>query len=133
MENAFNLDLATGIREYFYKARDAAGIKDPTFHGLRHTYASVLLARGTPVKEVSENLGHSDVAFTLRIYAHCMPDFRDKAANEMQAAFAEADKIRRDKDEKAKRKKCAKKSPAGPGAATGANAPVVELIPQTIN
>jgi integrase len=73
------MDQRTLVK-YFYKARDAAGVKGLTFHGLRHTYASVLLARGTPIKDVSENLGHSDVAF----YGHCMPDFRDKAANEMQ-------------------------------------------------
>jgi integrase len=30
---------------HHYKARDAASIKDLTFDGLRHTFASVLLAR----------------------------------------------------------------------------------------
>jgi len=83
--------------KYFYKAGDAAAIKGLAFHGLRHTYASILLARGVPIKKVSENLGHADVAFTLRIYAHCMPGFRDEAATEMQAAFAGADKGQREK------------------------------------
>ena len=99
---------------------------------MRHTYASVLLARRTPIKEVSENLGHSDVAFTLRIYGHCMPDFRDNAANEMQAAFGDADKIQREKEAKEKKQKRDKKAAVvaqvEPGAATGAATPVVELV-----
>jgi len=107
------------LLKYFYQVRDAAGIKKLTFHGLRHTCASVLLGRGVPMKGVSENLGHADVAFTLRIYTHCMPGLRDKAASEMEAAFADADKAQRDKEEKEKRNG-AQKLPSGPGAATGA-------------
>jgi hypothetical protein len=48
-----------------------------------------------------------------------MPGFRDKAATEMEAAFADADKAQREKEEKAKRSG-APKLPPGPGAATGA-------------
>jgi len=107
------------LLKYFYKARDAAGITGLTFHGLRHTYASILLARGVPVKEVSENLGHADVAFTLRIYTHCMPGFRDKAATEMESAFADADKKQREKEEEEK-KKAAEISARGQGAASSA-------------
>jgi integrase len=115
------------LLKYFYKARVTARIKDITFHGLRHTYASILLARGVPVKEVSESLGHSDVAFTLRIYVHCMPGFRDKAATEMESAFADADKAQRGREEK--EKKDAEKTAPVPGAATL----VVSGIPETIN
>lgn len=40
----------------------------PTFHDLRHTYASLLIARGVNVKTVSVALGHADPGFTLRVY-----------------------------------------------------------------
>jgi len=43
------------------------------FHDLRHTVASVLLSQGQSVRAVSQRLGHSNPAVTLRIYAHCMP------------------------------------------------------------
>jgi integrase len=43
------------------------------FHDLRHTVASVLLSQGQSVRAVSQRLGHSNPALTLRIYAHCMP------------------------------------------------------------
>ena len=43
------------------------------FHDLRHTVTSVLLSEGQSVRAVSQRLGHSNSALTLRIYAHCMP------------------------------------------------------------
>jgi integrase len=43
------------------------------FHDLRHTVASVLLSQGQSVRAVSQRLGHSNPALTLRMYAHCMP------------------------------------------------------------
>ena len=45
-----------------------------TFHDLRYTYASVLLKRGESAKYVSEQLGHSDVETTLRLYCHLVPN-----------------------------------------------------------
>lgn len=42
-------------------------------HALRHWYASVLLDAGESIKAVSEYLGHSSTAFTLRTYTLLMP------------------------------------------------------------
>ena len=53
-----------------------------SFHTLRHTHASLLIARGADLKTVSERLGHADEATTLRIYAHSVPG-RDAAAAEL--------------------------------------------------
>lgn len=41
-----------------------------TIHGLRHTYASMLISEGVPVSEVSAQLGHASIDITLRIYTH---------------------------------------------------------------
>lgn len=41
-----------------------------TMHGLRHTYASMLIKDGVPVSEVSAQLGHASTDITLRIYTH---------------------------------------------------------------
>lgn len=43
-----------------------------TFHGLRHTHASLLLANDVSIQYVSERLGHSDVNITLSVYAHLL-------------------------------------------------------------
>lgn len=42
----------------------------PTFHDLRHSHASALIAAGWDIEEVSARLGHSSVATTQRIYVH---------------------------------------------------------------
>jgi integrase len=41
-----------------------------TPHGLRHSFASLLLADGVPVPEVSALLGHKDSYVTWKVYAH---------------------------------------------------------------
>lgn len=41
-----------------------------TMHGLRHTYASMLIKDGVPVSEVSAQLGHASTDITLRVYTH---------------------------------------------------------------
>ncbi len=51
-----------------------------SFHGLRHSCASLLLASGVPVRDVSELLGHSDVRLTLQTYAHVLDENRARTA-----------------------------------------------------
>lgn len=48
-------------------------------HQLRHHYASVMLAGGVSIKELAEYLGHHDPGFTLRLYAHMLPDSHERA------------------------------------------------------
>ena len=43
-----------------------------TPHKLRHTFASLLVALGKDPITVSDQIGHSDPAFTLRVYGHVM-------------------------------------------------------------
>ena len=42
----------------------------PTFHSLRHSHGSALIAAGWDIEEVSARLGHSNVGTTQRIYVH---------------------------------------------------------------
>ena len=49
------------------------GLSGVRFHDLRHTFTSLMLLRGVPVKVVSEALGHASAAFTLDTYGHIMP------------------------------------------------------------
>jgi integrase len=51
------------------------------FHDLRHTVASVLLSSGHSLRAVSQRLGHSNPALTLRVYAHCLPGDDGKLAD----------------------------------------------------
>lgn len=43
-----------------------------TFHTLRHTAASLMVAAGAPICDVARTLGHSTVSVTMR-YAHFAP------------------------------------------------------------
>ena len=43
-----------------------------TPHKLRHTFASILVAIGKDPAYVMQQLGHTDPAFTLRVYAHAI-------------------------------------------------------------
>ena len=58
-----------------------------TLHGLRHTFASLLVALGEDPRYVMSQLGHSDPAFTLRLYTHTMR--RDDGERERLRALVE--------------------------------------------
>jgi len=49
-----------------------AGLRKIRWHDLRHTYASMLVALGVPLRQVQEWLGHSTITMTLR-HAHLAP------------------------------------------------------------
>lgn len=58
-------------------------------HSLRHTYATLCIAKGVPITEVAEQLGHSSVATTARIYAHSIRSARIAAADKVGGLFAD--------------------------------------------
>jgi integrase len=47
-----------------------------TFHGLRHSYASLAIMSHTPLLVVAENLGHSDTRMVEKHYGHLTKTFR---------------------------------------------------------
>ncbi len=76
------------LYNYFQRLLKRAGLPKIRFHDLRHTCATILLARGIPVKQVSEMLGHSDIAITLRVYGHVLPTMHEAAASMMDTVFS---------------------------------------------
>jgi integrase len=64
-----------------------AGLPIRKFHALRHTHASILLARGRSIRAVSERLGHSNPELTLRVYAHLMPGDGKETARVLDLMF----------------------------------------------
>jgi integrase len=51
-----------------------------TFHALRHSHASALIASGVDVVTVSRRLGHSNPTITLGVYSHLFSETDTKAA-----------------------------------------------------
>jgi len=43
------------------------------FHQLRHTFASLLVKAGTPMRYVADALGHATTVMTEKYYAHLAP------------------------------------------------------------
>lgn len=66
---------------------DADPERLPTFHSLRHSFASAWIASGGDVVELSAHLGHADPAITLRVYSH---EFATAAHSEARRARLDA-------------------------------------------
>ena len=58
-----------------------------TFHALRHTHASALIAAGVDVVAISRRLGHSNPVVTLRVYAHLFNKDDSAAAAAIEATL----------------------------------------------
>jgi integrase len=46
-----------------------------SFHGLRHTWASLAVMNGTPLMVVARNLGHADTRMVEKHYGHLAPSY----------------------------------------------------------
>lgn len=73
-----------GQRE-FNRVLQAAGVRRITFHGLRHTSATLLLKAGVAAHVVQQRLGHKRIEMTLGIYAHALPSMQQDAARKLGA------------------------------------------------
>lgn len=75
----------------FLRAVKASKLPKVTFHGLRHSYASISLRAGIPLKVVSEMLGHTTTAITADLYTHVLGNLKAEAADRLDAIFNEAE------------------------------------------
>lgn len=73
------------VNKTLQKALHRANISTPiTFHALRHTHASILLAQGVQLLTVSKRLGHADPNITLKTYAHVLDEMRDSESQKIK-------------------------------------------------
>jgi integrase len=70
-------------------AHVAAAIGHPalTYHALRHTHASQLIAAGVDPVSIAKRLGHKDANVTLRVYAHLFDAVKDNQEDRAAAAI----------------------------------------------
>ncbi|WEK14474.1 MAG: tyrosine-type recombinase/integrase [Candidatus Microbacterium phytovorans] len=61
------------LRYYLRPALTRAKLPRMRFHGLRHTYTSLMFAAGFKPYEVSRYMGHAGIATSDGIYAHLYP------------------------------------------------------------
>ena len=64
------VDMDNWRNRVFWRACDKAKIRRRRVHDTRHTFASLLLSNGEPLKYVSAQLGHSSIRMTADVYGH---------------------------------------------------------------
>lgn len=94
-----SMDFTRSIDKYKLSIEDII-LGDPTadlknymqlpqlsFHGLRHTHATLLIFKGENIKVVSERLGHKSITETLDTYTHIMDDMKNNTADMLNNMF----------------------------------------------
>ena len=59
----------------------------PTFHDLRHTFATAAVTAGTDIKTVASMMGHANAAMTLNIYASADREAKKRGAAVVEQAY----------------------------------------------
>lgn len=92
-----NGDMLSARWHNVAKALELVGIQGtpPTFHDLRHTWATKAVGDGKDIKTVSSTLGHSNAAMTLNIYASADPAAKKETSQSVaDSMFEEAHRNR---------------------------------------
>lgn len=83
-----NVVSPDNLTRIFRNTLKASGInKKLSLHALRHTHATLMLAREAQMKVVSERLGHSSINITMDIYAHLLPNMDHEAVGKFGEIF----------------------------------------------
>lgn len=69
--------------QWFRKFLKRHGLPHMRFHALRHLSATLLIALGVPLKNVSSRLGHADIRTTANIYGVALQSVDRQAADKM--------------------------------------------------
>lgn len=75
---------------YLKKFAARYGVDDLHPHKLRHSFASIAITNGADIASVSEKLGHSDKAVTLRMYTHADAESMKRASQIFRDALKKA-------------------------------------------
>ncbi len=79
---------ACNLRKRLNKHFENAGVTNVSFHGFRHTHASMMMNAGLPYKELQHRLGHSTLAMTMDTYSHLSNENAKKAVSFFETAIS---------------------------------------------
>lgn len=75
------------MKRFFYPALRRAGLRQVSFHSLRHSNASLRIQSGQNIKYVQTQLGHASITMTMDVYGHL---FNDLNFNRKQVELLES-------------------------------------------
>lgn len=84
----YGADFRPAVRAAGFLGRDRASRYTP--HTLRHFFASIALAHGVPLHEVSRWLGHASIKTTVDISGHLVPAAWERCRQALQQALGPA-------------------------------------------
>lgn len=79
------------LSRQFTAILETKNLRKIRFHDLRHCYATLQLANGTPARVVMEALGHSRIDTTLDVYTSVLESVNREAADRLGAMFGSPD------------------------------------------
>ena len=78
------------VSELFTAHVKKSKFKKLTFHGLRHTYASIANNAGAVMQEISASMGHASTSITEQIYTHDFNPVKSAAVNAVAEKLEQA-------------------------------------------
>lgn len=87
------LPVSATINRYLEKLCHKLAISPISYHGLRHTHASILLFKGINILSVSKRLGHKDVTTTQTVYLHVIKEMEERETKLIMKIMREAMKV----------------------------------------
>src|SRR5699024_1503396 len=90
-----NFMMKRNVRRAMKRICERAGVKEITFHELRHTHATLMLEMNEHIKIVQQRLGHVKAETTVNIYSHVRPqvhhDSAQRFSNFFEAQYADSE------------------------------------------
>jgi integrase len=78
------------LRSQFKDHAQRAGLPPTTrFHDMRHSCAAFLIAKHVHQRVIMQVLRHSDIAITMNVYGHVLPEAQQEAAEAMNEVLAQ--------------------------------------------
>ncbi len=81
--NSKPYDRSGVSKHVFKKLLRQAGLRDVTFHSLRHSYNSMLISSGANIRVVQDQLRHKTFKMTIDTYGHSLKSDKTRAVEEV--------------------------------------------------